>query len=190
MKIEYKEYEIEMLDLEEYSAKNKVDIRKYKFKYSRDLENQEKTCSSSKHGIRVKNEISGNEISSAIICGHGGKTTIHPKCYLIENDKIWICVGDKIYCLRLPNLEIEWFKKFDCATNFSINSFKGDFIIHGELEIMRINHEGKVIWRFGGKDIFVTRKGEESFQIEGSIIKAKDWSGNKYIIEENGIDLT
>lgn len=189
MKIEYKKYEIEILDDKEYSIKSTDNIRKYKLEYSKGEVIDERIYPTSKHGIRIKDKIIEEEISSAIICEYGGATTIHKKSFFLAEDSIWICICNKIYCLSLPNLEIEWFGRFDNATNFSINPFKKDFIIHGELEIFRINRKGEIKWRFGGKDIFVTENGEDNFQIKEDWIEIIDWEGYSYKIDENGEEI-
>lgn len=189
MKIEYKEYEIEFLNEEDYSIKSVDNIRRYDFEYSTGVEIEERFRATSKHGIRVNDNLSNEAISSAIICEYGGATTIHKKSFFIDNQKIWICVCDKIYCLKLPKLDIEWFGRFDYATNFSINNFKDDFIIHGELEILRINRKGEVKWRFGARDIFVSQSGENNFNINKDKVEVQDWEGYKYVIDENGNEI-
>ena len=189
MKVVYKEYEIEILDDKGYTIKSTDNIGKYKFEYSQGEIIEERIHPISQHGIRVKDKLIEDEISSAIICEYGGGTTIHEKSFFIDEDKIWICVCDKIYSLNLPKLEIEWFGRFDFVTNFSINPFKDDFIIHGELEIIRINRKGKIIWRFGARDIFVTEKGDNNFHINKDWIEVEDWEGYKYRIDENGKEI-
>ncbi|MFK7907789.1 MAG: hypothetical protein AB8B69_21830 [Chitinophagales bacterium] len=186
---EYKEYEIEILDDKEYSIESVDNLKKYKFEYFEGKEIEGRFYPVSKHGIRVKDKSNNEDIASAIICENGGLTTIHEKSFFIDNQKIWICIGNKIYCLSLPKLEIEWFGRLDCATNFSINPFKGDFIIHGELEILRVNRKGEIKWRFGSKDIFVMENEEDNFQIKNDWIEAKDWEGYKYKINENGNEI-
>ena len=189
MKVEHQEFEIEILDDPQYSTASVDNLIKYRFEYSEGEENKERINPASKHGIQVKDKLTGIEISSAIICEQGGATTIHEKSYFIDNEKIWICVCDKIYCLNLPELEIEWFRRIDYATNFSINQFRDDFIIHGELGIICINRNGDIKWRFGGRDIFVSENGEANFQIIDNQIKVKDWGGFEYKIDENGKEL-
>jgi len=186
MKVGYKEYEIEILEDKEYSALSVDNIRKYKFEYSEGKLIGNRIQSTSKHGIRIKDRFNEDEISSAIICEYGGGTTVHAKSYFIDDEKLWICVCDKIYCLNLPKLDIEWFGRVDFATNFSINPFKGDFIIHGELEIIRLSRSGEIKWRFGARDIFVTEEGDNNFQINNNWIEVVDWQGYKYRIDENG----
>ena len=189
MKVEYKEYEIEILDIKNYSTKSTDNIFFYDFEYNKGKVIEERTHTNSKHGIRIKNKLSQSIISSAIICEYGGATTIHEKSFFIDNQKMWICACNKIYCLEIPTLEIKWYGKFDFATNFSINPYKNDFIIHGELEIIRISRRGEIKWKFGARDIFVTERAKENFKINGDIIEVEDWEGYTYKIDESGNEI-
>lgn len=189
MKVAYGNYFIEIIDDKDYSIISTDNIRKYKFEYNSGDVISERFYPTSKHGIRITDKLTEDEISSAIICENGGATTVHEKSWHIENDKIWVCVCDKIYCLDIPTLKIEWHGRFDYATNFSINPYKGDFIIHGELDILRIDQNGKIKWRFGGRDIFMSENGSNNFIISTDAIVAIDWQGYEYRIDENGNEL-
>lgn len=186
MKIQYEDYELIILNEPFYKVNSLDNIREYKLEYK----GEGQTKQVSKHGIRIRNKITNTEISSAIICESGGATIIHDNSFIIRNSQIYICVCNKVYCLKLPSLEIEWIKQLDDITNYSINSFKNDFIIHGELEIIRLNQNGDIVWRFGGKDIFVSETGKNNFCIDKSLIEVKDWKGNKYIINEYGQEIS
>lgn len=43
-----------------------------------------------------------------------------------------------------------------------IYPYKEDYILHGEMEICRINSDLENLWTFSGYDIFVTQTGEHS----------------------------
>ena len=51
-------------------------------------------------------------------------------------------------------------------TAFEIFKIENGFIIHGELEITRIDNDGKVIWQNGGADIFVSQNGNDDFEVK------------------------
>jgi hypothetical protein len=187
MNLEYKNYQIEVLDDNKYSTNSVDNLKLYKNEYNNGKLIEKRAFHyASKHGIRVREKYNENEISSVILCEYGGATTVHDKSFFIANDKIWICVCDKIYCLNLPSLKIHWFNRIDYVTNFSINPFKNDFIIHGELEIIRIGQNGEIKWRFGGRDIFVSTNKNINFKINDDSIEVTDWEGYKYLIDENG----
>jgi hypothetical protein len=108
---------------------------------------------------------------------------------VITNDSLLICCCDKVYSLSIPKLEIKWKKSFDPATCFAIYPFKGDFIIHGELHVTRIDMDGHEKWNFGARDIFVTPDGKDSFKLIDDKIKLRDWEGYEYILNEQGQEI-
>jgi hypothetical protein len=189
MKIKYKSYEIEIVDDNHYCLMSADNKNKYVFEYSNGKPVTEIAYSVSKYGIRIKDLAKNIEYSSAILSEDGGTTTVHSESYYIEQDKIWICICDKIYCLGIPNLEIIWHKRLDWATHFSIHSFKDDFIIHGELAIFRICKTGHVKWEFGAREIFINIKEGNYFEIKDDIILVKDWEGDICKIDENGKEI-
>jgi hypothetical protein len=75
---------------------------------------------------------------------------------VLLKDHLFLSAGNKIFCLRLPSLDIIWQKKVDMATCFGIYlPLNYDFLIsYGELSISRIDFSGKIRWQAAGKDIF------------------------------------
>jgi hypothetical protein len=187
MKIEYEQYRIELTDASTYSLNSSDNIEKYQLEYFQGTQNEDRFYPTSKHGIRLfENDI---EINSAVVCAVGGTTGIHENSFLIENDNILICCCDKIYSLKIPELSINWTKRLDLATCFGIFEFKDDLIVHGELQILRIDKKGNIKWEFGGRDIFTTPDGKDDIKIGKDTIRVKDWNGYEYILNEFGFQI-
>jgi len=188
MKILYDKYEAEIIDDNSYSSKSSGNLTNYKFEYSAGQINKSRIYTLNKRGIIVRDNNSGEELSSAILFENGGKSAISEDIYEMENEKIWICIGDKIYCLNIPDLTIAWFKETNYGTNHSINKFRNDFIIHGELGILRMNKEGEIIWKFmGGGGVFIP--GKERLKILDTHIELTDGNDNNFIINEFGEEI-
>lgn len=185
MKLNYKNYEIEVFDEPNYTLNSVDNLRDYKKVFFEGKHQEDRFYPTSKHAIIVKEFET--EISSAIICEMGGATGISEKSFIIENDKIWICVCNKIYCLEIPTLELKWSKKIDFVTTFSIQKIENDFIVHGELEIKRITQSGETIWSFGGRDIWVNIEGKTELNIENDRIRLFDFESNEYLINFDGM---
>lgn len=180
MKIDYKSFEIEVIDDKNYKLKSTNDLHQYRKVYFKENEYR----SSSKHAIIVKEY--GIEISSILICETEGATGIHENSFIIEDNKIWILVSNKVYCFEIPSLKIIWQKEFDQFTNFCIYQLEENFVIHGELEIFRITKNGEIIWRFGGRDIWISVDGKDPFNIERDKIRLFDFESNEYVLDFNG----
>lgn len=125
MKHNYKNFEIEILDDPNYILNSVDNLKQYEKVYFDEKHPEDKFCPTSKHAIAV-NKF-GSEISNAIICEVGGSTGIHENSFIIEDDKIWIRICNKIYCLKIPSLELLWKKEFDSFTNLCIYKLEENF---------------------------------------------------------------
>lgn len=188
MLVRYYDWEIDVLNESVNSEKTREAFAHYQIEYSNLLDNGRLVQPSSLHGIRVSKD--GKEISSAILLECCGATGIHTNSFIIRNDVIFICCSDKVYALHLPNLKLKWMKSLDPFTSFAIHRFENDFIIHGELNIFRVDEEGNIKWKFGGKDIFVNTNGKKEFEIIGDKIHLTDWENNCYILDGNGKEIS
>jgi len=172
-------YVIRLIDEFGYDPDSVDNVNSYKKFYS--AGNYNDYLNSSKHGIHI---FDGEGLlNSACICAFGGKTGIHPNCLILEAHQILACCADSVFCLTIPDLNLSWVTKADTATCFEIFKHEDDFIVHGELEITRLNKNGKIIWEFSGSDIFTTPTGRNDFKLEGSRIEAINWEGIKFVID-------
>ncbi len=120
------------------------------------------------------------------VLNNGGASGLHEHCYVIDDITLLLCVGDPIFCLGIPSLELLWISQVDSACCFGIYKISDGFIIHGELEITRINTSGNIVWQHSGSDIFTTAKGGDTFKIENDIIYAKSWDHRRYKFSLSG----
>jgi len=180
MTTRFKEYTIDIVDDPCYSLGSADNSFIYDKVYSHDTEYRP----TSKHGINITR--GGQSITSAIICESGGATAIHDNSFIIAGDVLLVCCCNTVYSFKIPELNLNWRKEFDPATCFAIYPFKEDIIIHGELEIKRVDLDGNIKWDFSAKNIFVTQDGREAVKFNGDKIEVIDWDGDKYVLDENG----
>lgn len=180
MKLKTPSYTIKLEDSESFDANSKDNIEVYDLEYHSDYESRP----SSRHVIRVF--ANDTEIKSAIVCATGGATRIHEKSAVVSDNRLYLCCSNYVFCFKIPTLELLWSKQLDSVTCFEIHPYKGDFLIHGELEASRIDEYGNVIWSCSARDIFVSSDSSVCFKIVGNEIHPRDWQGNKYILNEDG----
>ncbi|WP_048826389.1 hypothetical protein, partial [Hymenobacter sp. DG25B] len=138
----------------------------------------------SKHGVKI---YKGDQIiNSCIVIGSGGATGVHQNSSLLDNDRLLLCCCDTIFCLTLPDLYLKWKTQADQATCFQIFKQQNDYIIHGELQVTKLDKDGNKKWEFGGADIFVSIDNEEEFKLEGDGILLTDFAKTKYKIDFDG----
>ncbi|MBI3512164.1 MAG: hypothetical protein HY064_16010 [Bacteroidetes bacterium] len=176
----YKDLTIEIFNDPTYtlgSADNNIIYSKI---YSTDIGKFRPT---SKHGIKIfKAE---QEINNCLLLAVGGATNIHPTASLVDNDQLVVCCCDTIFSLTLPDLQLKWKTKVDSVTCFQILKLQADYIVHGEMEITRLDRDGKIKWKYGGHDIFVELD-SDAFSLHADHIEVTDFYKTKYKIDFNG----
>lgn len=125
-------------------------------------------------------------ISSAIIGSYGGGSGIHKNSQVVEHNRIVVCCSDSIFCLCIPDLSLIWKAKADGITCFEIFKRHQSYIIHGELEISRLDLDGRIMWQRSGADIFTTPEGKDDFEVTQEYIRATDWENRTYKFDFNG----
>ena len=174
-------YIVEVFNDSTFSLNSNDNLNVYKNIYCGE---DAKKYPSSKHGIRlIEND---EEIDNCLIIGSGGETSINENSSILYNDNIFVCCSDSIFSISILDLKLNWVKKLDMATCFKIFRIENDFVVHGELEISRIDSFGNIIWQFGGADIFVSLDEEDSFQLNDNHIVLKDFTGTSYMIDFDG----
>lgn len=178
---QFKDLTIELIDDPTYTFNSTDNIFIYSKHYFSDGAKEYPT---SKHGIKVYQN--DQIINNCIIIGSGGATGIHQNSSLLDNDQLLLCCCDTIFCLTLPNLELKWKIQADQATCFQIFKQQDQYIIHGELQITKLDRNGNKKWEFGGADIFFSIDNEEEFKIEKDGILLTDFAKTKYKIDFDG----
>jgi len=134
-----------------------------------------------RHGISLFKD--GEVEKSVCICSSGGPTHIHARSSVLQDKRLLICCADSVFCLAFPALDLNWVTKADQATCFGIFEHRDGYILHGELEISRLDKDGRIIWQFSGPDIFTTLTGRDDFQLNGDVIEASTWDGTTFRID-------
>ena len=166
------EYEIVVENDDTYTVGSADNIRSYDIEYSL---GEESFYPSSQHSVTVK---SGDRIlGSCILLAAGGASGVHEHSALLHENSCIVAVGPFMCSLRIPSLELEWKAEVDMATCSGIyySAKHHCFISHGELEISRVEHGGKVLWQAGGADIFTN-----GFELHDNHIEVIDFNGKYY----------
>jgi hypothetical protein len=178
----FKEFTIEIINEEDYI----VDSADNRFKYDLIYQHPEDEGYSptSKHGIKV---YKSGLYKNAIILATGGSTDVNPNSAILDNGSLVICCCNKIFCLRLPDLELNWITEADMATCFGIYQYEDSYIIHGEVNICRISRDGKIQWKRSARDIFVSiDNAGNTFKMNDEYIELIDWHGFRYKLFYDG----
>ena len=131
--------------------------------------------------------LAEEEIKNVVLTGGGSVSSLWEKSALLDGDRLLIACGNEVFCLLLPTLELLWHTQVDMATCFEIASYQDDYITHGEVEIVRLNKQGEILWQFSGKDIFVSPiERTPSFTLTPKGIELVDFNYENYLIDYDG----
>jgi hypothetical protein len=178
----FKEYKIEIINEEDYTA----DSADNRFEYGLTYQHPEDETyrHTSKHGIKVYKD---GLYKSAILLATGGCTGVNSYSALTDDENLLICCSNKVFSLRLPDLELNWITQADMATCFGIFQYKDSYIIHGEVCISRISRDGKIEWTQGARDIFVSiDNAGDTFKMHDDHIELMDWGRFRYKLFYDG----
>jgi hypothetical protein len=123
--------------------------------------------------------VYGAETVRCLLTAGGGASRVHEHSAVLIDDHCYVGVGDTLCALSIPHLRLEWHRKVDWATCFGVYfSPKHNCLLsHGELEISRIELDGRIVWQTGGRDIF-----SEGFRHDDDMIEVTDFYRTTYRI--------
>lgn len=182
IEISHQQYKVLVYTDHQYTVDSADNLRRYKQVYVDD--SCDRYSNVSNFAILVKH--GQEEVASAILCDTGIFTGISESSFIIEESVLYICVGNKLYYLNIPDLTLKWTGQVDHITNFSVQKLEDDLLVHGELEITRITKLGEIKWRFGGHDIWVNNNGFPEITVLHDRIKLVDYQSNFYAIGFDG----
>lgn len=109
------------------------------------------------------------------------------QCAVLEGESLSVLMDNEIVRFDIPAMKIVVQKRLDTFSCFSIYPVQKDYIIHSELEILRLDNAFDLVWSFGGSDIFVTHTGADAaFKMADDQILLEDWNGIRYALDMNG----
>lgn len=152
--------------------------------YNKTFISGEKSALTSLIGIEV---FEDKELKSSCIIGsEGGGTGITGNTTLISFGGLVVCCSNTVFKLTIPDLNLEWKTISDSATCFGIHYLDKDYVVHGELEITKLDKDGKIVWQQSGRNIWTTKEGNEDFAVYDNHILARDWDYSIYKFDFNG----
>lgn len=178
------QYQIDIYRDETFTEGAVDNLHKYDFEYFDESDYIFPTM----FGIKVFED--SKLLTSAIIGSIGGGTGIHKTSTIYEDTRLLICCSDSIFCLSIPDLKLLWKTHADQATCFEIYKYRDNYIVHGELEISRLDRDGQIVWQQSGADIFTTIDGRQDFELTDQLIVARDFENRVYKFDYDGKSFT
>lgn len=124
--------------------------------------------------------------TNALMIAAGSPKGLNESSFILHGEKIIVCVGNSLFGVNLNDLSLLWTQKCDDSCCFRVINFENYYLVHGELAITAVTYDGKKMWEFYGKDIFVTPDGNDEITIFDGMIYIKDWDYNEYVLNKDG----
>ena len=123
-------------------------------------------------------------ISLALI---GDRYSFAEKCAVLKDNDLIILLNNFIFKINILTGELVSSNPIETyGCNFEIYQIDNGYIIYGEIEILMLDFNFNVIWRFSGRDIFVTTNDLIPFELCDEIIKLHDFENNYYELTLEG----
>ena len=117
----------------------------------------------------------------------GDYYTYPEDCAILEDDILTVLQNDYITQIDLKSVQIIAGYELDVfGTTFSIYRMSDGYLIYGEIEIIKLDNEFNVVWKFSGRDIFVSVTEKNAFELTDHSIKLYDFEDNFYEIDFDG----
>jgi len=144
--------------------------------------------SNKRHGDMYKVlHLSVKGVQNVDIALIGDYYTYPEDCAILEDDILTILLDDYITQIDLKSVQIIAGYELDVlGTTFSIYRMSDGYLIYGEIEIIKLDNEFNVAWKFSGGDIFVSITGKNAFELTDKSIKLYDFEDNFYEIDFDG----
>lgn len=112
-------------------------------------------------------------------------------CAILNNEILTVMQDNTIVQINIVNRTLVKALTFECmGCNSGIYELNDGYIIHGEIEIQKLDKEFNEVWSFWGKDIFENVSGKNSFEICDNSIKLYDFLGNYYEVDFDGNQIS
>lgn len=131
--------------------------------------------------------LSVKGVQNADIALIGDYYTYLEDCAILDDDILTVLQNDYITQIDLKTVQIIAGYELDVfGTTFSIYRMPDGYLIYGEIEIIKLDDGFNTVWKFSGKDIFVSITGKNAFELTDHSIKLYDFEDNFYEIDFDG----
>lgn len=192
MKIKQSKLDSQFLEIEDVNRRIEL---KYESKLldKKDYLKTIEITDSNSSDLEIRVFESRNEINSGLITGINGGVCLHKaneedqgQSVKLSNGNLILSLGCNLVSIQIPTLKVNWNIVPDFAEIFEFYNLENDILLRGELQIHRIDLNGRVRWSYGGKDIWVNIDGKPEVTILENQIKLIDFNHDEYLIDFDG----
>ncbi len=160
-------------------------VSNYKSKYDAVFDFEESSDSFLEKGMLLSIEYRGTIKKVLFIVS---SYTPIAECAIPHGNELFMMLNWDLCMFDPATLKITRHIEIDCmGTMNAAYSYKDDFILYGEIEIIRVDSKLNIKWNFFGRDIFVRYKSNDpAFVMKADKICLTDWNEDYYEIDYDG----
>lgn len=111
-------------------------------------------------------------------------------CSILHNNYLTIAKFNTVYRIDVYTGKIEYTHFFGMGGAFQLYLLEDGYLIHGEMEVVKLDFSLNKLWDFWGEDIFVSLKDEEWCKVYSDRVELIDFLGNHYTVSlETGREI-
>ena len=112
-------------------------------------------------------------------------------CTVIIGSRLAVLVDDYLSIIELSDISlITKVKILSFGTGIALYSFDDGLLVHGEIDVVKIDYDGNTEWSFSARDVWVTADGTDALRIEGDKIFLTDFEGHTYVLNRFGEEIS
>lgn len=113
-------------------------------------------------------------------------TILKENSIILNNDSFILLLDNIIAVVNLPDMNYHFQEiQMPFGTYYDIYKCEKGYIIHGELEVIMLDYNFSILWRYCTQDVLTNQK-NIPLSISSNCIIFYDWDGNYHEIDMNG----
>ncbi|HEY1045711.1 MAG TPA: hypothetical protein VGF79_04685 [Bacteroidia bacterium] len=126
-------------------------------------------------------------VSACLLGATGEATGVSDLTVLMCDECVLVSCADSVFCLSLPDLNLNWKVKADVVTCLGLYQIGSNYLIHGAFEISMLDEEGNCLWNLSSKGIsWDFYNGIEKLSLERDYFKVWDWDKRMFCFNFEG----
>lgn len=120
------------------------------------------------------------KLKMALYCDFCGS---YENCIALNHSKLIIVKFNTVYEFNLNNNSVRHIVFTDMAGAIGLYDTGDGYLIHGEMCLVKTDYNLNKLWDFCGKDILVSKNGNNNITVTKEKIEIIDFEGNRYVID-------
>ena len=133
--------------------------------------------------LHIRINISNSSENLFLYCDF---CSVFEYCTVLNEEKLYTIEFNTLYEIDIFSKQIRYIDLDDLSGAMGLYKINDGLIVHGEMEIVKLDFELNEIWHFLGADIFASITDQPAITIYDDRIELLDFENNHYVISHDG----